>query len=81
MMNHHQNDPLNLGTAMQMGMYTFDFFSLSHSFKILIGKFDWCLVLWKEWFSHHFDCLVLMCFFRLYEKMIQRQGKERLVNF
>lgn len=22
MINHHQNDPLNLGTAMQMGMYT-----------------------------------------------------------
>lgn len=21
MINHHQNDPLNLGTAMQMGMY------------------------------------------------------------
>lgn len=32
MINHHQNDPLNLGTSMQMGMYFILFISHRLSF-------------------------------------------------
>lgn len=54
MMNHHQNDPLSLGTAMQMGMFSINFISI-HNFSLRKSKI-----------SHHIffhstvDCSVLI---------------------
>lgn len=48
MINHHQNDPLNLGTAMQMGTYTF--------YQFLISKLCFCFL---ANFSHRFFVVVI----------------------